>query len=307
LQRYPATAAHGGILVRRFLATITCLLAASACGRLESIPCRPAQTPASWLASQPFVELTLASRRLVVMQPSSSAIVYLLALLTIAVGFYLLRIRERQRSRLWWGIALLLWGAGALLAGTSYQAFSYAIKCAGRATCAWTSWWEVGYLLLTVWAIDAMTLGTAHACMAGRGRRALATYATANAVLYTLVVLAGGFAPNRHLVSFELLVFFAAPGVGWMLGLNARRYRRQRRAGGGMDLALLGAWLGLILTLGAYLLYLVSGVTARLWARGIWFSENDVLHLGLILWMLFLAVAVAPRLRDWPGAQTARR
>lgn len=234
---------------------------------------------------------------MIVVQPSTSVIVYLLGLLAIGVGVRFLQTRDHQRSRLWWGIALLLWGAGALLAGTSYQAFSYAIKCAGRTTCAWTSWWEVLYLILTVWSIDAMMLAEAHACAAGRWRRGLSAYAAAHAVLYLIVVLTGAFLPIRFLVSFELLVLVTAPSILTFLGLNAWRYRR---AGSRMDLALVGTWLWLGLTVGAYYLYLVLGVTQDLRTTGIWFSENDVLHVGLIAWMLLIAVVVAPRLSDMP-------
>ena len=45
-----------------------------------------------------------------------------------------------------------------------------------------------------------------------------------------------------------------------------------------MDLALLGAWAWLVSTLGAYFVYLMLGITQTLWARGVWFSENDVLY-----------------------------
>ena len=57
-------------------------------------------------------------------------------------------------------------------------------------------------------------------------------------------------------------------------------------------------WAWLVLTLAAYFVYLMSGTTQVLWARGVWFSENDVLHIGLIGWMIYLAWVVAPRVRD---------
>jgi len=77
--------------------------------------------------------------------------------------------------------------------------------------------------------------------------------------------------------------------------LNGKRYARLRDD---MDLALLGAWTWLALTLGAYFLYLMLGITQTLWATGFWFSENDVLHISLIIWMIYLARVVAPRLKD---------
>jgi hypothetical protein len=262
------------------------------------------QTPATWLASQPFAELTIASHRFIVVQPSTTVIVYLLGILSIGLGLRFLRTRNHQRSRLWWGVALMLWGVGALLAGTSYEGFSYAIKCVGRDTCAWTSWWEVIYLVLTVWSIDAMMMAEGYACAVAAQRRALSTYATVNAVLFLIVVLMGALLPIRFLVSFELLVLVAAPGILVLLGLNAWR---GHQAGGRLDLALMGAWLWLVLTVGAYYLYLVLGVTDALWTRGLWFSENDVLHVGLIAWMFFIAIVVAPRLRDLPQEEVGGR
>lgn len=35
-----------------------------------------------------------------------------------------------------------------------------------------------------------------------------------------------------------------------------------------------------------------------LWPRGVWFSDNDVLHLGLIAWMGYIARAVIPQVTD---------
>jgi hypothetical protein len=267
------------------------------CGRIDAIPADPPQTPESWLAIQPVARIAVAGQDLILVQPSTSSIVFLLGFVTIGVGLHFWRIRDGQTSRRWWAIALLLWGVGALLAGVSYEAFSYQIKCAGRAACVWTSGWELAYLVLSVASIDAMVLAQAHSCATGRLRKALSLYALINLALYVAAVLVGALVPIKFLISFELLILAAAPSILIFFILNGWRYRRLRDS---MDLALLGAWAWLALTIGAYFTYYLSGLTQTLWAQGKWFSENDVLHIGLILWMVYLALVVAPRVKDEP-------
>ena len=220
---------------------------------------------------------------------------YLLGVITIMVGLYFFKIRDGQRSRMWWGIALLLWGLGALLAGTSYEAFSYAIKCAGRDACLWTSWWEIIYLILSVWSIDAMVLAVAHSSADSRVRKWLSGYAVVNAILYFLVVMIGAFIPIKFLISFELLLIVSAPSILAFFILNGWRYSRYKER---LDFIYLGTWIWLGITIAAYFLYLISGNTASLWAKGLWFSENDVLHIGLIVWMIFIARILAPHVKD---------
>ena len=123
-------------------------------------------------------------------------------------------------------------------------------------------------------------------------------YAVANMAAYVVVVLTGALVPVKFLISFELLILFAAPTIVIFFILNGVRYAKLRDD---MDLALLGAWTWLALTLGAYFFYLMLGITQTLWARGIWFSENDVLHIGLIVWMIYLALVVAHRVKDAEG------
>ena len=276
--------------MRRTLIAFTSLLIINACGRLDSIPTSPPQTPQSWLTIQPFLAFKIGLLEGIIIQPSTSIIVYLLGLVTIAAGLYFLRIRDGQRSRLWWGIALLLWGLGALLAGTSYEAFSYHIKCAGRAACAWTSGWEVLYLLLSVASVDAMLVAVAYSCTVDKSRRALIIYAGFNLALYAALLSIGVLIPVKFLVSFELLILFATPTVLILLVLNGWRYIKFKQR---LDLLLLITWIWLVITLAAYFAYLVLGITQTLWAQGIWFSENDVLHIGLIIRMLYLVLVLA--------------
>lgn len=269
-------------------------LSLAACGRLDTIPYDPPQTPETWLQIQPFAEAHIGGLNFVIVQPSTSAIVYLLGILTVGLGLYFLKVRAGQRTRLWWGISLILWGLGALVAGTSYEAFSYAIKCAGREFCIWTSWWEIVYLLLTVWSIDAMTVAVAASSTSGRLRKALSVYALVNAVVYLILVMIGVFIPVKFLISFEFLLAIGFPSFLAFFFIHLGRYRKYKHR---LDRLFVGAWLWLAVTVAAYFLYFVSGLTAALWAKGLWFTENDVLHIFLILWMLCFAYIVL-RLTD---------
>jgi hypothetical protein len=244
------------------------------------------------------MKIRIASRKIILTQPTSTLFVYFLGILTIAAGLYFLKIRDNEISRLWWGISLLLWGTGALLAGTSYQAFGYEIKCAGRQTCAWTSWWEVVYLMFQQISIDTMLVAVAYSCTEGSLQIILLGYALANAVVYVILTFVGGMVPVKSLITFNLMVQVSTPIFLLLFILNGWRYYT---LGNPMDLALLGTWILLLLTNAAYYLYDKLDITQKLWARGegIWFSQNDVLHICLILWVIYIAAVVADRVRDY--------
>jgi hypothetical protein len=284
-------------MTRSFISRLTTSLS-SAFKRLQSIPhTDPELTPENWCTAQPCVRVRLFSKDVVLTQPTSTLFVYGLGLLTIAVGLNFLWLQGDEVSRRWWGISLSLWGIGALLAGTSYQAFGYHIKCAGRETCAWTSWWEVVYLMFQQVGMAALLVAVAYSCTEGTLQAALFGYALFTAVAYVILVFIGGIIPVKSLITFELMVGVSAPMFLMMIVLNAWRYHR---FGTSLDLALLGAWAVLVLVMAAYWIYERLGITPKLWAKGkgIWFSENDVLHVGLILWMIYVATVVTAQVRD---------
>jgi hypothetical protein len=266
-------------------------------GRLKSIPHDdPDLTPANWCAAQPCIKIQIASKEMIVSQPTSTFFVYLLGVLTIGVGLYFFQIQDGEISRLWWGISLLLWGVGALLAGTSFQAFGYEIKCAGRRFCSWTSWWEVIYLMFQQVSMNAMLVALAHSCTSGTFKMLLLAYALVSSVVYVILIFVGGMVPIKSLITFEVMVWFSTPVFFSFLFLNAWRCHM---FGDPKDLVLLGTWILLLCTMMAYWIYDKQAITKRLWEKGIWFSENDVLHICLIFWMIYIATVVADRVKDY--------
>jgi len=103
--------------------------------------------------------------------------------------------------------------------------------------------------------------------------------------------------PSRTLLSFDVLLLFALPGILLVIGVAGHRYRTSRDA---MDRSLLLASLLLVLVQGAYFAYFTAGITQQLWqgGRGFCFSANDVLHVGMIGWLGCLVASVGRHLRD---------
>ena len=185
------------------------VLLLSACGRLDELTYQPATTPAQWCDQRPCVHVGDT----VVNEPLGTFLVFLLAVLWVASGIYFLRTRRGQRSREWLGVALILGGIGAALAGVSYQAFSYELKCAGLELCRLTNGWEVGFSVTQACSVSAMLIAVAHACTTGRLRRGLIIFAGVNAAAYLVVTVVGVLIPSAALLSFAVLMLFAVPGI----------------------------------------------------------------------------------------------
>ena len=265
-------------------------------GPLEKIlQCCPRVTPETFCETQPCVDITVGPAHFILNQPTSTLIVYFLALLYIIGGILILRRRGGQVSRAWWGAAMLLAGAAAFTAGTSYQAFGYELKCAGREFCLWTSWWEVAYLVLQAAAMDAILIAVAVSYTLPPWRKILTWYAVLNATAHFAITAAGAAIPVKFMISYEMLMLFSVPNLIIFFILCGCSYAKRRLP---MDRALMRAGVWLVLTTAVYYIYFMLGVTQFLWARGVWFSDNDVLHLFMIAWAVYVPVAVVKTVRD---------
>ncbi len=65
------------------------------------------------------------------------------------------------------------------------------------------------------------------------------------------------------------------------------------------DLLFIGVWCWLAVTMIAYYGDLLASTTAKLWRQGIWFSQKDVLPIGLIIWMIYLPVIISRSVRPY--------
>jgi len=276
---------------------LSSLIVVTGCDRLGTLPYSPKTAPDAWLHSHPHVNISLGSLEFILMEPTSTFFVYLWGLLAVAVGCYFLRIREKHTSRLWWGIGLILWGVGALIAGVDHQAFTYQIKCFGREFCSYSSWWSIWFNVITSAGLNAIIIGVSHSSAKGTLKRALIIYAVANTAVYLVICLIGAFIPSRLMVSPNFMFLFSTPGFVFLFIINTIRYSKQREK---LDLLLMLTWLFLGVVMVAYTLYAAFGVAEKLWERGIWFTAPDVLHIGEVFLGLYIAFAVAKKVKDLP-------
>jgi hypothetical protein len=262
--------------------------------RLALILATPLQTPAAFCAAEPCINLG----GIILNEPSSTALVYCLALVTIGVGVKFLRTADGQQARLWWGFSLLLTGIGAALAGTSYQAFGYELKCRGLTFCLWTSWWELAYMLCTVAGSGAAFAGVAAATLSKKAQKFWTAYAIASTGAYIGVLLAGLLLSDAFLLSFELMVAFAfAGGFVQVFVEDLWQYKHDKNP---LIRQIVGVWAFLIVVIAVYFVALLANFASTLWANGIWFNENDVLHIGMVAWVIYGYWALKTSLRDAP-------
>jgi hypothetical protein len=248
-------------------------------------------TPQEWLNSHWYVQWN----NIVLAEPSSTFFVFLLAFIILVVSFKFLKNTRNQKSRLWFGLSMLAWSLSTFSAGISYQILSYELKCAGRDVCLWTTPWEIVYLFLYVLSVKLLVVAVSYSCASKGIRKMLMNYAFLTGLIYSVILIFGVLTPNQFLISFELMVLFLVPSYFLMFLLNLSNYRKNHQL---LDGNLIKAWVGMLLLTIIYFAFLLSGISKLLWQQGIWFNANDVLHILLIGWALYVLFKIEPLVRD---------
>jgi hypothetical protein len=247
---------------------------------LSALIYEPLLTPDAWRESHPYLQIG----NLIISEPSSSLIIFLLAIFYFRVAYLFFHRYEDQQSRLWWGIFMLLFGLGAILAGVSYQAFSFEIKCRGYDYCLWTSWWEIGYMICTVAGVGAAFIAVAFSVLSQKARNFWTCYTLASTLIYVGLVSFGTISVSRFLISFEMMIIFVLAGFLAVAVHLLWQYRQNQNP---LIMEILKVGVLLITVIVIYFIGLISGFAELLWAKGIWFNANDLLHVLLFIWVLY--------------------
>jgi hypothetical protein len=256
----------------------------------------PLISPEKFLSSMPHISISLFGNEKVLIQPSSTFFVYFLGFFMILIGVYFFITRNGKKSRKYWGIGIILWGISAIVAGTSYQAFGYELKCAGRDYCLYTSNFELVYMLLTAYCINFLVASTGYTSVGQVGQKRLLRFALIDSIVYSIYLVIGAVVPIKFLISYEGFMAFIGGNFILMFILNIRHYKIFKDI---LNRNLIIIWLGFLIVNLGYFAFLFGGFGQKLYLNhGIWFNENDILHILLILWSAMTLLLLRSKMDD---------
>ena len=230
----------------------------------------------SFLNQYPYIKLN----NLIIQQPTSTFFIFLLSFITVELGVYYLKNKNSQFNT-WLGINFIFWGIGAFLAGLSYQAFGYYLKCTYLEYCTFTNWVELLYMTFTVLRINALLVAYSNLVDSLKVKKILQNFAISSVIIYSLFQGLGIILPNQFMISYEGMLLFLSPNIMIMMWINYKNLSNS------LHKKLWNIWLIFLGINIAYFVALFSQQGAFLYSNfNIWFNENDTLHVLLIIWML---------------------
>lgn len=244
--------------------------------KVDRIALTPPINYDQYIASMPFIYLSNVN--LYFQQPFSSILVFAMGLVIIYIGW--VYVKHSNFVTIWLGINFFFWGLGAIVAGISYQAFGADLKCALYDSCRFTHLVELFYMSLTVISINALLIAYSgfHASKTAQRLQSLALFSVG---AYSLLQGIGMVVPVKFLLTYEFMLIFLSVNIVIMMWTDYTQRSSE------VHKRLFIWWIVFLFVNLAYFIALFSGYAAPLYqTTGIWFNENDVLHLFLLLWML---------------------
>jgi hypothetical protein len=121
-------------------------------------------------------------------------------------------------------------------------------------------------------------------------------FAIIDSAAYSVYMFIGAVLPVKFLISYEGFMAFIGVNFLIMFILNILHYKKDKDI---LNLKLIYIWIGFLIVNIGYFVFLLGDIGANLYQNfGIWFNENDVLHVLLILWSCLILVLLRKDLVD---------
>lgn len=232
-------------------------------------------TSDSWCDLHPCIEIGT----FVISQPTSSIIVLISSLYAVLLSFKIMSFHK------YWSLSLMLGGVAAIFAGFEYQAFGYEIKCSGQMYCDDYSVFSIIYNLLTMLAFSIAIFSLANRYQ----NYFLKRWAYISFLSYVVITSIAYVEGYENLLGFNFLIISLIPSI--IITLNLLIDNQDN-----LTKLLLQSICLIVVVILIYFLYLSIGIQSILWSNGIWISSDDVLHIGMIIWISHLDMVV---FRKW--------
>ena len=282
------------IITVMFVIMAVITLALPFVGDLSNVLMEPKMTPQEFLNLRPYSTL---KNGMIIIEPSSSFFVFLLAFITFIIGIVFLVKHKNQMSRKLWGWGMIFWGISAASAGLSYQSFGYELKARGQDFVLYTSWPEIIYMILAFYSIAFLAAAAGYISLNEREKRIkLNIFCTAYSLFYTIIMCIGVFTGNRALMSYNVFLVFNLVSFGILFVLAIIHYIKHKDVLN-RNVVIIGILMAVVNIL--YFVYLMAGTGEMLWDKfNIYFTANDVLHIALIIWMILQTALLYKPLMD---------
>jgi len=151
-------------------------------------------------------------------------------------------------------------------------------------------------MLLTAYSINFLVAATGYTSLGQMGRKRLIRFAVVDSILYSIYLFLGALIPIRFLVSYEGFMTFIGVNFIIMFVLNIRHYRLFRDS---LNRGLITVWISFLVVNLGYFVFLLGHIGQKIYkSTGVWFNENDALHVLLIIWAILVMFILRNKMRD---------